>query len=153
MWPFSKKNDVPAPLFDAGAAVDVTGSVPGDSGATPESNPVGEDTDLSRRISCPRCSIMMDQIARQGVTIDFCPRCRGMWLDHGELQKITAMKSFSQAEDRFIAGEKVDESVVDPNQAVTKNASAPAKRSPPKRAVAHRGKVKTTKKGKALKKR
>jgi Zn-finger nucleic acid-binding protein len=25
---------------------------------------------------------------RQGVEIDFCPRCRGVWLDRGELDKI-----------------------------------------------------------------
>ena len=25
---------------------------------------------------------------RQGVEIDYCPRCRGVWLDRGELDKI-----------------------------------------------------------------
>jgi hypothetical protein len=25
---------------------------------------------------------------RQGVEIDFCPQCRGVWLDRGELDKI-----------------------------------------------------------------
>jgi Zn-finger nucleic acid-binding protein len=25
---------------------------------------------------------------RQGVEIDFCPQCRGIWLDRGELDKI-----------------------------------------------------------------
>ncbi len=25
---------------------------------------------------------------RQGVEIDFCPRCRGVWLDRGEIDKI-----------------------------------------------------------------
>ncbi len=25
---------------------------------------------------------------RQGVEIDYCPRCRGVWLDRGELEKI-----------------------------------------------------------------
>jgi hypothetical protein len=27
---------------------------------------------------------------RQGVEIDYCPRCRGVWLDRGELDKIIA---------------------------------------------------------------
>jgi Zn-finger nucleic acid-binding protein len=26
---------------------------------------------------------------RQGIEIDFCPQCRGVWLDRGELDKIT----------------------------------------------------------------
>ena len=25
---------------------------------------------------------------RQGVEVDYCPRCRGVWLDRGELDKI-----------------------------------------------------------------
>jgi hypothetical protein len=25
---------------------------------------------------------------RQGIEIDFCPNCRGLWLDRGELDKI-----------------------------------------------------------------
>jgi Zn-finger nucleic acid-binding protein len=25
---------------------------------------------------------------RQGIEIDFCPKCRGVWLDRGELDKI-----------------------------------------------------------------
>jgi len=25
---------------------------------------------------------------RQGIEIDFCPQCRGVWLDRGELDKI-----------------------------------------------------------------
>jgi Zn-finger nucleic acid-binding protein len=27
---------------------------------------------------------------RQGIEIDYCPRCRGVWLDRGELDKIIA---------------------------------------------------------------
>jgi Zn-finger nucleic acid-binding protein len=34
---------------------------------------------------------------RQGVEIDFCPECRGVWLDSGELDKIIdRSKSFDQ---------------------------------------------------------
>lgn len=38
---------------------------------------------------CPACSdtdLLMVQ--RQGVEIDYCPSCRGVWLDRGELDKI-----------------------------------------------------------------
>jgi Zn-finger nucleic acid-binding protein len=40
-------------------------------------------------MKCPVCKtndlIMSD---RQGVEIDYCPECRGVWLDRGELDKI-----------------------------------------------------------------
>ena len=40
-------------------------------------------------MKCPACPettlLMMD---RQGVEIDYCPNCRGVWLDRGELDKL-----------------------------------------------------------------
>lgn len=38
-----------------------------------------------------KCPIDETQLAiteRQGVEIDYCPQCRGVWLDRGELDKI-----------------------------------------------------------------
>jgi Zn-finger nucleic acid-binding protein len=40
-------------------------------------------------MKCPACrdsSLVMTE--RQGVEIDYCPECRGVWLDRGELDKI-----------------------------------------------------------------
>ena len=37
---------------------------------------------------CPRCDVPLDVSQRQGVETDVCPRCRGVWLDRGELDKI-----------------------------------------------------------------
>ena len=40
-------------------------------------------------MQCPVCKnanlVMSD---RQGIEIDYCPECRGVWLDRGELDKI-----------------------------------------------------------------
>lgn len=40
-------------------------------------------------MKCPVCQdsslVMAD---RQGIEIDYCPQCRGVWLDRGELDKI-----------------------------------------------------------------
>ncbi len=40
-------------------------------------------------MKCPVCRdatlVMSD---RQGIEIDYCPECRGVWLDRGELDKI-----------------------------------------------------------------
>lgn len=37
---------------------------------------------------CPVCKIPLVMSERQGVEIDYCPQCRGVWLDRGELDKI-----------------------------------------------------------------
>jgi Zn-finger nucleic acid-binding protein len=38
---------------------------------------------------CPLCGETDLVLAeRQGVEIDYCPKCRGVWLDRGELDKI-----------------------------------------------------------------
>ncbi|WP_424134960.1 zf-TFIIB domain-containing protein [Roseomonas chloroacetimidivorans] len=40
---------------------------------------------------CPRCGVVLAMSERQGIEIDYCPQCRGVWLDRGELDKIIAM--------------------------------------------------------------
>ena len=45
-------------------------------------------------MKCPNCKdaiLVMSQ--RQGVEIDYCPDCRGVWLDRGELDKILEKES------------------------------------------------------------
>ena len=38
---------------------------------------------------CPICrDVELHEVSKQGVLIDVCPRCRGVWLDRGELEKI-----------------------------------------------------------------
>jgi uncharacterized protein len=39
-------------------------------------------------MKCPVCSVDLVMADRQGVEIDYCPKCRGVWLDRGELDKI-----------------------------------------------------------------
>ena len=39
-------------------------------------------------MNCPRCKDDLRRTDRTGVEIDFCPRCRGVWLDGGELEKL-----------------------------------------------------------------
>lgn len=39
---------------------------------------------------CPLCDVDLLMAERQGVEIDYCPQCRGIWLDRGELDKIIA---------------------------------------------------------------
>src|SRR5687767_10906735 len=39
-------------------------------------------------MNCPNCNETLVMADRQGVEIDYCPKCRGVWLDRGELDKI-----------------------------------------------------------------
>lgn len=49
-------------------------------------------------MKCPNCAntdLVMSE--RQGIEIDYCPNCRGIWLDRGELDKMI---------DKAVANEK-----------------------------------------------
>ena len=40
-------------------------------------------------MQCPHCpDTLLVMTERQGVEIDYCPACRGIWLDRGELDKL-----------------------------------------------------------------
>lgn len=42
-------------------------------------------------MKCPRCSSELKQQQQgKGVEIDVCPQCQGVWLDRGELERLTA---------------------------------------------------------------
>ena len=39
-------------------------------------------------MQCPVDGAMLTMSERSGIEIDYCPQCRGVWLDRGELDKI-----------------------------------------------------------------
>ena len=39
-------------------------------------------------MQCPVDGTTLAMADRQGVEIDYCPQCRGVWLDRGELDKL-----------------------------------------------------------------
>lgn len=43
---------------------------------------------------CPRgCGVDLSRANRQGVEIDYCPKCQGVWLDRGELEKLIQLST------------------------------------------------------------
>ncbi|UXY15681.1 zf-TFIIB domain-containing protein [Chitiniphilus purpureus] len=49
-------------------------------------------------MDCPVCkTAQLVMSERQGVEIDYCPQCRGVWLDRGELDKIIERNTRDQA--------------------------------------------------------
>ena len=45
---------------------------------------------------CPVCKVDLRMTDRQGVEIDYCPKCRGVWLDRGELDKLIERSAVPQ---------------------------------------------------------
>lgn len=39
-------------------------------------------------MKCPNCNVALVMADRNGIEIDYCSDCRGIWLDRGELDKI-----------------------------------------------------------------
>ena len=50
-------------------------------------------------MKCPTCNVNLVMSDRQGVEIDYCPECRGVWLDRGELDKIIERSDSYQAKE------------------------------------------------------
>ncbi|MCR5871657.1 MULTISPECIES: zf-TFIIB domain-containing protein [unclassified Sphingomonas] len=46
---------------------------------------------------CPVCKTGLHMSDRQGIEIDYCPQCRGIWLDRGELDKIIERSGAGEA--------------------------------------------------------
>ena len=43
-------------------------------------------------LACPNGNGAMQELNRNGVLIDVCTNCRGVWLDRGELEKLLSMR-------------------------------------------------------------
>lgn len=44
-------------------------------------------------MNCPLCNVTLQMADRQGIEIDYCPKCRGIWLDRGELEKLVELSA------------------------------------------------------------
>ena len=47
---------------------------------------------------CPACKVDLVMTERKDVEIDYCPKCRGVWLDRGELDKIIEKSAAQEAQ-------------------------------------------------------
>ena len=47
-------------------------------------------------MKCPIDSADLVMTERQGIEIDYCPKCRGVWLDRGELDKVIERNAASE---------------------------------------------------------
>jgi uncharacterized protein len=70
----------------------------------PENGPV---TPEKPGMVCPLCNLGLVMTERQSIEIDYCPNCRGVWLDRGELDKIIE-RSLLPMEQEYIEQEYLD---------------------------------------------
>ena len=48
-------------------------------------------------MKCPNCGEVLVMSERRGVEIDYCPMCRGVWLDRGELDRLLTLAETESA--------------------------------------------------------
>jgi len=53
---------------------------------------------------CPVCQASMRETNKNGVLIDVCTQCRGVWLDRGELEKLASVFGGGGSQGGFFGG-------------------------------------------------
>jgi Zn-finger nucleic acid-binding protein len=48
---------------------------------------------LDKKLLCPNCSVEMHIVQKNEIDIDYCPECKGVWLDRGEIDKIASIQN------------------------------------------------------------
>lgn len=51
-------------------------------------------------MNCPFCSTPLRVVNRQGIDVDWCPACKGIWLERGELEKLIERNDRDDRNDR-----------------------------------------------------
>jgi uncharacterized protein len=54
---------------------------------------MADDEKEAARLQCPRCDGKLSAVAFEGVEIDRCDSCGGVWLDKGELEQLRQKES------------------------------------------------------------
>lgn len=65
-------------------------------------------------MKCPVCkdvTLLMSQ--KNGIEIDYCPECRGIWLDRGELDKIMEKNNNIFSDDQEDENKQKKDSFID----------------------------------------
>ncbi|MCA0333300.1 MAG: zf-TFIIB domain-containing protein [Bacteroidetes bacterium] len=57
-------------------------------------------------MKCPNCDETLLMTHRNNIEIDYCPKCRGVWLDKGELDKM--LEAAAQQSDQMPNSEHYD---------------------------------------------
>lgn len=65
-------------------------------------------------MKCPVCkNVTLLMSEKSGIEIDYCPECRGIWLDHGELDKIMEKNNNIFSDDQEDENKQKKDSFID----------------------------------------
>jgi Zn-finger nucleic acid-binding protein len=73
---------------------------------------MGHEESGKRTMICPSCGAEMQTVVREGIEIERCASCRGVFLDRGELEKLIALGA---DDDRPHYEQSVDEEGEEPD--------------------------------------
>ncbi|WP_399539108.1 zf-TFIIB domain-containing protein [uncultured Paenibacillus sp.] len=88
-------------------------------------------------MKCPVCDdVRMREVEKDGVTVDVCPDCKGVWLDRGELEKLMLgvrdmRKELEEREEELLARQPDTAFGSDPSGAGGTRAAPPVHQYPP----------------------
>lgn len=60
-------------------------------------------------MKCPNCDETLLMTMRQNVEIDYCPKCRGIWLDKGELDKLLEYSATQSTDVNYSRNQSFDD--------------------------------------------
>lgn len=52
-------------------------------------------------MKCPNCNVNLLMTERNNVQIDYCPECRGVWLERGKLDKLLEKTAPGEIERKY----------------------------------------------------
>lgn len=67
-----------------------------------------EETTTETAMVCPKCGAQMRQHRRNGVTIEQCRKCHGIFLDAGEFEQLLSRETSFLGNGEKLPGQKVD---------------------------------------------
>jgi uncharacterized protein len=68
-------------------------------------------------VNCPRCDTgQLAERIQDGIVVDHCERCRGIWLDRGELEKILAKVTHERASEATTRVKRNEDERIDEQQ-------------------------------------
>ena len=56
----------------------------------------GQTRDESQSLQCPKCTSPMEKVAYAGVEVDRCVKCKGLWFDAREQERLKDVKGSEQ---------------------------------------------------------
>lgn len=74
-------------------------------------------------MQCPIDGSDLVMTDRQGIEIDYCPKCRGIWLDRGELDKLIERSAASAPPQPVVAPQQPPPDYYAPSQPLDRNRS------------------------------